>query len=177
MSASNFFLSLTSIAVMLTPEPASATIESDRFCPKVTVCGESGCSSQPNCDALDVRDVLTIAEGTTPPPLSRAEQEMRLEMARQVLGLPSEQQTVRRRDEASVFTGTASSSCIGAVVNGVCHGSAVGANTNGIPMYRADECIGAVVNGVCHGSILPKTAVPKKCYGSVVNGQCIGPSF
>ncbi len=47
----------------------------------------------------------------------------------------------------------------------------------GTPMYPASDCIGAVVNGVCHGSILHPGAAPKRCYGSVLNGQCIGPEF
>lgn len=47
----------------------------------------------------------------------------------------------------------------------------------GTKVYRADECIGAVVNGVCHGSILPKTANHPTCYGQMINGQCTGPMF
>nr|WP_180202429.1 hypothetical protein [Pseudomonas sp. SbOxS1]NYU01860.1 hypothetical protein [Pseudomonas sp. SbOxS1] len=46
----------------------------------------------------------------------------------------------------------------------------------GQPVYRAQDCIGAVVNGVCHGSTgaaQPKAT----CYGQMLNGQCTGPQF
>lgn len=46
----------------------------------------------------------------------------------------------------------------------------------GQKVYRADECIGAVVNGRCHGSIIPKGYAPT-CYGTMLNGQCTGPMF
>lgn len=45
------------------------------------------------------------------------------------------------------------------------------------------DCIGAVVNGVCHGSPSPdatirmKTGQAPKCYGTVVGGRCTGPEF
>jgi hypothetical protein len=44
-------------------------------------------------------------------------------------------------------------------------------------VYSPDECIGAIVNGVCHGSILPKSAYHRTCYGEMLNGQCTGPMF
>ncbi|MFK0572225.1 hypothetical protein [Endozoicomonas sp.] len=47
----------------------------------------------------------------------------------------------------------------------------------GSKVYRADECIGAIVNGVCHGSILPKSANHPTCHGQMINGQCTGPMF
>lgn len=47
----------------------------------------------------------------------------------------------------------------------------------GIPVYRQDECVGAVVNGECHGGIVPKSAWQTKCYGDMINGQCTGPMF
>ena len=50
-------------------------------------------------------------------------------------------------------------------------------NAQGTPVYSADECIGAIVNGQCHGSILPKRAVHPRCYGTMLNGQCTGPMF
>ena len=52
----------------------------------------------------------------------------------------------------------------------------VGSSTTGQKVYRADECIGAVVNGQCHGSIIPKGYAPT-CYGTMLNGQCTGPMF
>ncbi|WP_257296733.1 hypothetical protein [Endozoicomonas sp. YOMI1] len=48
---------------------------------------------------------------------------------------------------------------------------------HGTKVYRSDECIGAVVNGVCHGSILPKTANHPTCHGQMINGKCTGPMF
>jgi len=48
--------------------------------------------------------------------------------------------------------------------------------TPGTPVYPAADCIGAVVNGVCHGSVIPE-GVPKRCYGQMLNGQCTGPQF
>lgn len=47
------------------------------------------------------------------------------------------------------------------------------------PVYRASDCIGAVVNGVCHGAVTPdaQTRQPVRCYGQVINGQCTGPQF
>jgi len=47
----------------------------------------------------------------------------------------------------------------------------------GQPVYSADECIGAIVNGVCHGTILPKSAYHPTCHGTMLNGQCTGPMF
>jgi hypothetical protein len=46
----------------------------------------------------------------------------------------------------------------------------------GEPVYRAEDCIGAVVNGVCHGSTgaaQPRAT----CYGQMLNGQCTGPMY
>lgn len=48
---------------------------------------------------------------------------------------------------------------------------------HGQPVYPASDCIGAVVNGVCHGSILPRQAVPVRCFGTMLNGKCTGPMF
>lgn len=48
---------------------------------------------------------------------------------------------------------------------------------SGSKVYSSDECIGAVVNGVCHGSILPKSGYHKTCHGTMINGQCTGPMF
>lgn len=52
-------------------------------------------------------------------------------------------------------------------------------NMNGQPVYRADDCIGAVVNGICHGAISPRGQIeqPTRCYGQMINGQCTGPQF
>jgi len=54
----------------------------------------------------------------------------------------------------------------------------VGGNPqNGTTVYRASECIGAIVNGECHGSILPQTATHPVCHGQMINGMCTGPMF
>lgn len=44
-------------------------------------------------------------------------------------------------------------------------------------VYSADECVGAIVNGECHGSILPNKAYHPTCHGQMINGQCTGPMF
>ena len=44
-------------------------------------------------------------------------------------------------------------------------------------VYSTDECVGAVVNGVCHGTIIPKTGYHKTCYGEMISGICTGPMF
>jgi hypothetical protein len=46
----------------------------------------------------------------------------------------------------------------------------------GQPEYRAQDCIGAVVNGVCHGSTSAEQP-QATCYGQMLNGQCTGPQF
>jgi hypothetical protein len=46
----------------------------------------------------------------------------------------------------------------------------------GQPVYRAQDCIGAVVNGVCHGST-GAAQPQATCYGQMLNGQCTGPQF
>lgn len=46
----------------------------------------------------------------------------------------------------------------------------------GQPVYRAQDCIGAVVNGVCHGST-GAAQPQAICYGQMLNGQCTGPRF
>jgi hypothetical protein len=49
--------------------------------------------------------------------------------------------------------------------------------------HRIQNCIGAVVNGVCHGTASPadqirnQTGQNPRCYGTVLNGKCIGPEF
>ena len=49
--------------------------------------------------------------------------------------------------------------------------------SSGNKVYSSDECIGAIVNGVCHGSILPRPGYHKTCHGTMINGQCTGPMF
>ena len=44
-------------------------------------------------------------------------------------------------------------------------------------VYTADECVGAIVNGVCHGSIVPKAGRHKTCYGQMINGRCTGAMY
>lgn len=50
-------------------------------------------------------------------------------------------------------------------------------NSNSTSVYTSDECVGAIVNGVCHGSIIPKTGYHRTCHGQMLNGQCTGPMF
>jgi hypothetical protein len=47
----------------------------------------------------------------------------------------------------------------------------------GQKVYSPSECIGAIVNGVCHGSILPQSAYHPTCHGEMLNGMCTGPMF
>ena len=47
----------------------------------------------------------------------------------------------------------------------------------GQKVYSADECVGAVVNGLCHGTIIPKTGSRKTCYGEMISGICTGPMY
>lgn len=57
------------------------------------------------------------------------------------------------------------------------------AGSEGTPMIPASECIGAVVNGVCHGTPSPdaqirsQTGQLPRCHGTMVSGQCTGPVF
>ena len=44
-------------------------------------------------------------------------------------------------------------------------------------VYSADECVGALVNGVCHGTIIPNAGYHKTCYGEMLFGRCTGPMF
>ncbi|WP_460151825.1 hypothetical protein [Pseudomonas sp. S2_B07] len=46
----------------------------------------------------------------------------------------------------------------------------------GQPVYREHDCIGAVINGVCHGSTGAAQPMAT-CYGQMLNGQCTGPQF
>jgi hypothetical protein len=49
---------------------------------------------------------------------------------------------------------------------------------DGQTVYSPNECIGAVVNGQCHGSILPDySRFHPTCYGQMLNGMCTGPMF
>jgi hypothetical protein len=47
----------------------------------------------------------------------------------------------------------------------------------GETVYPRSACIGAVVNGECHGSVLPSPSPSVRCYGQMLNGQCTGPQF
>jgi hypothetical protein len=49
--------------------------------------------------------------------------------------------------------------------------------TDGVKVYNARQCIGAVVNGECHGSIMPDAAYHPTCHGQMINGMCTGPMF
>jgi len=44
-------------------------------------------------------------------------------------------------------------------------------------MIRESDCIGAVVNGKCHGSTIDGDFDNKTCHGTIVNGECIGAKF
>jgi hypothetical protein len=46
----------------------------------------------------------------------------------------------------------------------------------GQPVISSEDCIGAVVNGVCHGTPAPGAATAT-CYGQMVGGVCTGPMF
>ena len=53
----------------------------------------------------------------------------------------------------------------------------------GTPVIPASDCIGAVVNGVCHGTPTPgaqikiQTGQTPRCYGTMIGGRCTGPLF
>ena len=44
-------------------------------------------------------------------------------------------------------------------------------------MIRASDCIGAVVNGKCHGQTIDDQWNNKTCHGAILNGECIGAEF
>jgi hypothetical protein len=46
----------------------------------------------------------------------------------------------------------------------------------GQPVISSGDCIGAVVNGVCHGTPAPGAATAT-CHGQMVGGVCTGPMF
>jgi hypothetical protein len=46
----------------------------------------------------------------------------------------------------------------------------------GQSVINSGDCIGAVVNGVCHGAAAPG-APTATCYGQMVGGMCTGPMF
>jgi hypothetical protein len=46
----------------------------------------------------------------------------------------------------------------------------------GQPVINPGDCIGAVVNGVCHGTPAPG-APTATCYGQMIGGVCTGPMF
>jgi hypothetical protein len=47
---------------------------------------------------------------------------------------------------------------------------------DGQPVISSEDCIGAVVNGVCHGTPAPG-APTATCHGQMVGGVCTGPMF
>jgi len=47
----------------------------------------------------------------------------------------------------------------------------------GQTVYSSGDCIGAVVNGVCHGTIAPGATSLGTCYGEMIGGVCTGPMF
>ena len=46
----------------------------------------------------------------------------------------------------------------------------------GQPVISSGDCIGAVVNGVCHGTPAPGSPTAT-CHGQMVGGVCTGPMF
>jgi hypothetical protein len=44
-------------------------------------------------------------------------------------------------------------------------------------VYRASECIGAVVNGTCHGAVIDTQRMRPRCHGTMIGGSCTGPQF
>ena len=56
-------------------------------------------------------------------------------------------------------------------------GSQGSSGANGVAVYSPSQCIGAIVNGECHGSIMPNGSQPMTCHGQMLNGQCTGPMF
>jgi hypothetical protein len=46
----------------------------------------------------------------------------------------------------------------------------------GQPVISSGDCIGAVVNGVCHGTPAPGAPMAT-CHGQMVAGVCTGPMF
>jgi hypothetical protein len=58
-----------------------------------------------------------------------------------------------------------------------------GSSSSGIAVLGAGQCIGAVVNGVCHGTPSPEAQIGMRtgtvpvCHGQMLNGQCTGPMF
>jgi hypothetical protein len=47
---------------------------------------------------------------------------------------------------------------------------------SGQPVISSGDCIGAVVNGVCHGTPAPGAPMAI-CHGQMVAGVCTGPMF
>jgi len=43
-------------------------------------------------------------------------------------------------------------------------------------VFPASDCIGAVVNGICHGSVID-TGQGMTCHGEMLDGKCTGPLF
>src|SRR5262249_13204398 len=54
--------------------------------------------------------------------------------------------------------------------------TAIGAPQFGQSVINSGDCIGAVVNGDCHGTPAPG-APTSTCYGQMINGICTGPMF
>lgn len=44
-------------------------------------------------------------------------------------------------------------------------------------VYHESECVGAVVNGICHGSVMPEPRYHERCYGPMLAGECVGAQF
>ena len=52
-----------------------------------------------------------------------------------------------------------------------------GSHPVGTTVYPASSCVGAVVNGVCNGQLMPDGGYHPVCYGTMLYGQCTGPQF
>ena len=77
----------------------------------------------------------------------------------------------------SLVTGAAYAGDTGLIVPDVNQNEAPDTSKPGTPVYPKSSCIGAVVNGVCHGEIGGVHPNPKRCYGDMLNGRCTGPMF
>ena len=52
-----------------------------------------------------------------------------------------------------------------------------GSHPVGTTVYPPSSCVGAVVNGVCNGQLMPDGGYHPVCYGTMLYGQCTGPQF
>ena len=77
----------------------------------------------------------------------------------------------------ALITGAAYAGDSGWVTPGVNQNDVPDPTQPGTPVYPESSCIGAVVNGVCQGKIPDTDPKPKGCHGEMINGRCTGPMF